>query len=65
MEDIVALKAGDTIPLTFSPEIPVTIDNVPVLSCRYGIFNNQYALRVEKLLKPDASEYTKGAHDGK
>lgn len=65
MEDIVALKAGDTIPLTFSPEIPVTIDNVPVLSCRYGIFNNQYALRVEKLLKPDASEYTKGAPDGK
>jgi flagellar motor switch protein FliM len=65
MEDIVALKVGDTIPLIFSPEIPVTIDNVPVLSCRYGIFNNQYALRVEKLLQPDASEYTKGAHDGK
>jgi|UniRef100_UPI0040483774 flagellar motor switch protein FliM len=65
MEDIMALNVGDTIPLTFSAEIPVTINNVPVLSCRYGIFNNQYALRVEKRLKPDASEYTKGAYDGK
>jgi len=65
MEDIIALKTGDTIPLTFSAEIPVTVDNVPVLSCRYGIFNNQYALRVEKLLKPDASEYIKGANDGR
>ncbi|MBU3621852.1 flagellar motor switch protein FliM [Polynucleobacter sp. CS-Odin-A6] len=65
MEEIIALKAGDTIPLIFSSEIPVTVNNVPVLSCRYGIFNNQYALRVEKLLRPDASEYTKGAHDGR
>jgi len=65
MEEIIALKVGDTIPLIFSSEIPVTVNNVPVLSCRYGIFNNQYALRVEKLLRPDASEYTKGAHDGR
>jgi flagellar motor switch protein FliM len=65
MEDIIALKTGDIIPLGFSAEIPVTIDNVPVLSCRYGIYNNQYALRVEKLLKPDASEHIKGANDGR
>jgi flagellar motor switch protein FliM len=65
MEDIIALKAGDIIPLSFVSEIPVTVDNVPVLSCRYGIYNNQYALRVERLLKPDASEYIKGANDGR
>jgi flagellar motor switch protein FliM len=65
MEEIIALKSGDIIPFPYSAEIPVTVDNVPVLSCRYGIYNNQYALRVEKLLKPDASEYIKGANDGK
>jgi flagellar motor switch protein FliM len=65
MEEIIALKSGDVIPLSFVSEIPVTVDNVPVLSCRYGIYNNQYALRVERLLKPDASEYIKGANDGK
>jgi flagellar motor switch protein FliM len=65
MEEIIALKSGDIIPLSFISEIPVTVDNVPVLSCRYGIYNNQYALRVEKLLKPDASEYIKGANDGR
>jgi len=65
MEEIIALKSGDIIPFPYSAEIPVTVDNVPVLSCRYGIYNNQYALRVEKLLKPDASEYIKGATDGK
>ncbi|MEA9599073.1 flagellar motor switch protein FliM [Polynucleobacter sp. AP-Sanab-80-C2] len=65
MEEIIALKSGDVIPFPYSAEIPVTVDNVPVLSCRYGIYNNQYALRVEKLLKPDASEYIKGANDGK
>ncbi|QWD71800.1 flagellar motor switch protein FliM [Polynucleobacter sp. UB-Raua-W9] len=65
MEEIIALKNGDVIPLSYLAEIPVTVDNVPVLSCRYGIYNNQYSLRVEKLLKPDASEYIKGANDGK
>lgn len=64
MEELMALQVGDTILLPYTAEIPVTIDNVPLLSCRYGIFNNQYALRVEKLLKPDASEYTKGAQNG-
>jgi flagellar motor switch protein FliM len=64
LEDIMALKAGDTIPLVFTPIIPVTIDSMPVLMCRYGIFNNQYALKVEKLLKPDGSEFIKGEHHG-
>lgn len=58
--DILNMQVGDVIPLTISEEIEAKIDGVPVMQCRYGTFNGQYALRVEKLLRANSSEYVKG-----
>jgi flagellar motor switch protein FliM len=40
--------------------VEANVDGVPVMECKYGVFNGQYALRVEKLLRSNSSEYIKG-----
>lgn len=62
--DILNLQVGDVIPLTIAEEVEAKIDGVPVMQCRYGVFNGQYALRVEKLLRANSSEYIKGESYG-
>ena len=52
LEQILALREGDVIPLDIPPTIVATVDGVPVMECRYGVSNGQYALRVERLISP-------------
>lgn len=64
LADILKMKVGDVIPLKIEEEIEARIDSVPIMQCRYGISNSQYALRVEKLLRANSTEYVKGETDG-
>lgn len=54
--DLLELKEGDVIPISISDTIEGQIDNIPVMECRYGVFNGQYALKVEKLIRADGSQ---------
>jgi flagellar motor switch protein FliM len=49
-DDILNMKVGDVIPISVPEQIQATVDGVPVMDCTYGVFNGQYALKVEKLL---------------
>jgi flagellar motor switch protein FliM len=37
-------------PLEIEDTITAKVDGVPVMECGYGIFNGQYALRVQKMI---------------
>lgn len=50
VEQLLNLKPGDVIPVEMAEVIQGKVDSVPVMECRYGVFNNQYALKVERLL---------------
>lgn len=56
--DLLELKAGDVIPIQIEEVIQGCVDNIPVMDCRYGVFNGQYALRVEKLVPANGSQET-------
>ena len=58
--DVIKMKVGDVIPLSIGPEIETKVDGVPVMRCKYGVFNGQYALKVEQLLRSNSSDYVKG-----
>lgn len=58
--EVLNLKAGDVIPISIDDSVEAQIDGIPVMQCKYGLFNGQYALRVEKLLRSNATEYVKG-----
>jgi flagellar motor switch protein FliM len=47
---ILNMKAGDVIPFEMSKAVAAAVDGVPVMECHYGVFNGQYALKVEKML---------------
>jgi flagellar motor switch protein FliM len=47
---IMRMKAGDVIPLAIPEAITAAVDGIPVMECRYGLFNGQYALKVDKML---------------
>jgi flagellar motor switch protein FliM len=64
LHEVLDLKVGDVIPLSITEEIDAVVDNVPVMRCKYGVFNSQYALRVQKLLRSNATEYIKGENNG-
>ena len=48
--EVLKLKPGDVIPLDIPEAIPASVDGVPVMECRYGVFNGQYALKVDRML---------------
>ncbi|MDP3088726.1 MAG: flagellar motor switch protein FliM [Methylotenera sp.] len=62
--DVLNMKVGDVIPLKIDEAIEAQVDGVPVMLCKYGMFNGQYALRVEKLLRSNSTEYIKGEPNG-
>ena len=53
---ILKMKAGDVIAFDIPEAITAAVDGVPVMECHYGLFNGQYALKVEKMLAGSANE---------
>lgn len=53
---ILNLKVGDVISLDIPEAVIAEVDNVPVLECKYGVLNGQYALKVNKVLTATDSE---------
>ncbi len=65
VDQVLKMKVGDFIPLDVDSTITAHILDVPIMECKYGMFNNQYALKVEKMITPDNGEKsTKGENNG-
>ena len=47
---ILRMQAGDVIAFDIPEVIEAAVDGVPVMECRYGVSNGQYALKVEKIV---------------
>jgi flagellar motor switch protein FliM len=60
VEQLMKLKPGDVLPLEVGENVTALIDNIPVMECKYGVFNNQYALKVEKMLSTATGASTQG-----
>lgn len=50
LSHVLKMKAGDIIAFDIPPSLVAEADNVPVMECKYGVFNGQYALKVDKML---------------
>jgi flagellar motor switch protein FliM len=54
------MRNGDVIALEVDENIQVQVDGVPVMECKYGASNGQYALRVERMLATEPGEPING-----
>ena len=59
-EQVLEMRSGDFIPLEIADCIMALVDEVPVMQCKYGVFNNQYALKVEKILSGSSGDLANG-----
>ncbi|TAJ83658.1 MAG: flagellar motor switch protein FliM [Gallionellaceae bacterium] len=64
VDQVLKMKAGDFIPLDVPDNVVANVGGVPVMECKYGVFNNQYALKVVKLLAADNSDKSNGGNHG-
>jgi len=64
VDHVLSMKIDEIIPLEVAENISVMVDQVPVMECKYGVSNTHYALKVEKMLAPEASESINGGKNG-
>jgi flagellar motor switch protein FliM len=57
-DKLLNLRVGDVLPLEIPEQVTAKVDGIPVMECGYGLFNGQYALRVQKMLS--ANDSTEG-----
>lgn len=62
--NVLNMQVGDIIPIKIPDTILATVDNVPVMECKYGTRNGQFALRVEKLIAYSTEDAPKGEKNG-
>ena len=56
LEQVLKMRSGDIVSLEIGENITASVDGVPVMECKYGAFNNQYALRVERMISTNEGE---------
>lgn len=60
LDQVLKMRDGDTIQLDAQENIVAQVDGVPVMECKYGMSNGQYALKVEKILATRINDATDG-----
>jgi len=54
LQQVLNMQLGEVISLDVAKPLVAEIDGVPVMECKCGVFNGQYALQVERLLPSGA-----------
>ena len=55
VDNVLKMQIGDIIPLDVAENVTAMVDNIPVMEGKYGVFNGQYAIKVEKMLESDVA----------
>lgn len=50
ISDFMALKVGDVLPISLPKEVIARVDDVPVMTCEYGVNDGMNAIRVKHLI---------------
>lgn len=56
IQQLLAMQVGDVIGLDIPQPLIAEVDGVPVMECKCGILNGQYALKVERMLATGAEQ---------
>ena len=61
---ILKLKTGDILPISIPDTIIASVDDIPLMECRYGQQGGQFALKIERFITPESDDNAlKGQHD--
>jgi flagellar motor switch protein FliM len=57
LQQVLNMQPGDVISLAIAQPLVAEVDSVPVMECKCGVFNGQYALKVERLLPASGNDH--------
>ncbi|MDP1559130.1 MAG: flagellar motor switch protein FliM [Nitrosomonas sp.] len=60
LDQILNMQEGDVVPLDIPEFITAQVDGIPVMECRYGVINGQYALRVNTMVSQAETDQSNG-----
>ncbi len=60
LKEVVGMKKGEFIAVNIPDELEVTVNNSPVMACRYGQVDGKYALMIKRFLKANSAEFIPG-----
>ena len=61
---VLKLKVGDILPITIPDTLVASVDDIPLMECRYGQQGGQFALKIERFITPESDDNApKGQHD--
>lgn len=60
LKGIMGMKVGDVIPIEVPDTILAHVDGVPVMQCRFGVSQGQYAVSVEQILGRSPGDVMEG-----
>ena len=64
VDQVLKMKVGDFMPIDVPENVVASVSGVPVMECKYGVFNNQYALKVVKMVAADNTDKSNGGKNG-
>lgn len=64
LRQVLTMKVGDVIPLDIPDKIVASVDDVPVMECRYGQQDGQYALKIDRFMVAESEEVPVGEING-
>ncbi|MDR5855826.1 flagellar motor switch protein FliM [Caballeronia sp. LZ062] len=62
-EKLLNMRVGDVLPIDIPEQVVAKVDGVPVMECGYGIFNGQYALRVQNMISGASDSTKEGSYE--
>lgn len=63
IRELMRMKVGDILPVDVPQTVTAHVDGVPLMECGYGVFNGQYALRVQNMFTYDTESNEAPDHD--
>jgi flagellar motor switch protein FliM len=64
VEQLLAMKPGDFIELERQPRIEALVDGVPIFECQYGTHNSKYAIKIDRSLRSNDTNWLGERHGG-
>lgn len=61
---VLKLKAGDILPITIPDTLTASVDDIPLMECRYGQQGGQFALKIERFITPESDDIALKGHHG-
>jgi flagellar motor switch protein FliM len=58
------MKVGDVIPVNIPDAIIATVDGVPLLECKFGQQQGQYAIQIERFIASEKQDSMQGENHG-